>query len=293
MRALVVFTLAFALPGFSHFATEPDGGQVLRGRFPGTYRDGFVYLPPEFTTTARYPVVYLLHGLPGSPSEYLNGTHLGRFADQQIATGRLRPFIAVIPAAGRTPHYGGEWADQWENNLIYQVLPWVDAHLPTIRSPSGRVIAGLSAGGYGAIDIALRHPRLFGIAESWSGYFAPLHDGPFTHADHQTLSAHNPTALVQLNAAALRHDAIRFFISTGPAHSRQIEPASSSTFARLLRRLRLPVSYHSYPNTLGEWRVQLDTGLRWAFAAPVTGTPAVSPAVTGEPRRGGRFGWWD
>ncbi len=66
------------LPRFSHVATAPHG-QVMQ-TFPGSYRAGFVYVPPAFTTESRYPVVYLLHGLPGSPSEYLGGTQL-EFAD--------------------------------------------------------------------------------------------------------------------------------------------------------------------------------------------------------------------
>src|SRR5207245_716859 len=83
----------------------------------------------------------------------------------------LRPFIAVMPAAGPRRAYNGEWAGAWENGLIDETVPWVDASLPTIATPEGRVIAGLSAGGFGAVDIALRHPGTFGSVESWSGYF--------------------------------------------------------------------------------------------------------------------------
>src|SRR5689334_6621098 len=110
MSVLAALVSALALPGFTHVASEPAGGMLLSGTFPGTERPGFVYLPPGFAPTRRYPVVYLLHGLPGSPSEYVDGTQLGLFADAQIAAGALRPFIAVLPAAGATAGYGGEWA---------------------------------------------------------------------------------------------------------------------------------------------------------------------------------------
>ena len=56
------------------------------------------------------------------------------------------------------------------------VVPWVDAHLPTMPTLSGRVLAGLSADGYGAVDIGLRHRGLFGTLEAWSGYFTPFRD---------------------------------------------------------------------------------------------------------------------
>src|ERR1700704_1516813 len=100
MPAIAALVSAFVLPGFTIVATEPSGGQLLQGDFPGTVRPGYVYLPPSFSSATQYPVVYLLHGLPGSPSEYTNGTQLGTFADAEIAAGMLRPFIAVIPAAG-------------------------------------------------------------------------------------------------------------------------------------------------------------------------------------------------
>jgi S-formylglutathione hydrolase FrmB len=56
-------------------------------------------------------------------------------------------------------------------------------------------IAGLSSGGYGAVDIGLRHPGLFGAIESWSGYYRPFRDGPLRDATRAELSAHVPAAL--------------------------------------------------------------------------------------------------
>src|SRR5262249_26172890 len=146
MHALAAIVTVFALPGFTQAALEPGGGRLLQGTFPGTVRAGYVYLPPGFDRTKRYPVVYLLHGMPGSPSEYPDGTQLGKFADAAIAAGVVRPFIGVIPAAGKTPHYDGEWAGRWENALVDDVLPWVDSTLPTIPRRARRGIARLSAG---------------------------------------------------------------------------------------------------------------------------------------------------
>jgi S-formylglutathione hydrolase FrmB len=265
MSVLAVLLAAFALPGFSSVATEPSGGQLLEGQFPGTVRDGYVYLPPGFDPATRYPVVYLLHGLPGSPSEYTNGVQLGTFADAAIAANTVKPFIAIVPAGGADVHYGGEWAGVLETALVHQVIPWVDANLPTIASPAGRVIAGLSAGGFGAVDIALRNPTLFGTVESWSGYFTPLPDAPFKGADAATLAAHDPTLIVTKEAATLRRLATRFFVSTGPYHSHLIKRGSSQAFVGELRTLRVPVVFRIYPAVAGEWRNQLDAGITWAL----------------------------
>lgn len=260
-----VVTSLVLLPGFLHTASGPAGGRIYTGTFPGTVRPGFVYLPPHFDRAKRYPVVYFLHGLPGSPSEYLSGTNLVDFADLGIAAGRLRPFIGVAPAAGPDRGYDGEWAGPIETALVTKLVPWIDARLPTVATASGRLIAGLSAGGYGAADIGVRHPRLFGTILSFSGYFTPLHDGPFKHAAAQVLRANDPTRLVRVHRLELAHDEVRFFVSTGPAHSHWLSPAETIAFAAELRSLHLPVRSFATWSAHGEWQAQLDAGLTWAL----------------------------
>jgi S-formylglutathione hydrolase FrmB len=265
MAMLAALTTALFLPGFSPVAAGPAGGQVLQGTFPGTYRPGYVYLPPAFNDAVRYPVVYLLHGMRGSPSEYIDATQLPAFADTEIAAERLSPFIAVIPAAGMTPRYNGEWAGPWERSLVERIVPWIDSTLPTQATAEGRVIAGLSAGGFGAVDIGLRHPLLFGTIESWSGYFRPIPDGPLRGATHAVLAAHDPTRLLPAVKPVLDRVRTRFFISTGPPHSHWAPPAQTIDYAGRLRALGLPYTLRIYANKQGEWRDQLDDGLRWAL----------------------------
>lgn len=262
---LAAIATALLLPGFAPVTPGPGGGQVLRGAFPGTERPGYVYLPPGFDESVRYPVVYLLHGMRGSPEEYLAATQLPGFADTEINAGRLRPFIAVIPAAGLSNDYDGEWAGQWEQALVGRIVPWVDARLPTQANAPGRVIAGLSAGGFGAVDIGLRHPSLFGRIESWGGYFTPVLDGPFKHATRAVLAAHDPTQLVVENQPLLRRAKTRFFVSTGPPHSRWAPPSATIDYAARLHALGLPYTLRVYASKQGEWRDQLDDGLRWAL----------------------------
>jgi Putative esterase len=257
---------AAMLPGFLPTAFGPDGGRILEGPLPGTARPGYIYLPPGFGETAHYPTVYLLHGMPGSPSEFADGAGLLDWADGAITSGTVPPFIAVMPAAGVTPQYNGEWAGPWERALVDDVVPWIDAELPTIRSPHARVLAGLSAGGYGAFDIALRNPGLFGVVESWSGYFGPLRDGPFKDATKAVLAANDPRLLAKADAAQLRVNRTRFFVSTGPYHSHWFRPAQTTSFARELLQLGLPVRLLTLADATGQYRTQLADGLGWALA---------------------------
>src|SRR5438128_11582958 len=104
MRALLL--AAALLPtGWTHVRTGPEGGAVWVGRIPNRIatwdrRPSAVYLPPGFDPARRYPVIYLLHGMRGAPSEFWDALKLADVADALIATGRSRRFIVVMPVAG-------------------------------------------------------------------------------------------------------------------------------------------------------------------------------------------------
>ena len=216
------------LPNFTLFDTGPAGGSVWTGRIPNPFvpsdrRSAYLYLPPNFSPDKRYPVLYLLHGFWGDPSSFVLGLHITQIADQTISSGKARPFIAVMPPGGppsgsKSERAKGEWAGPSEDYIVHTVVPWADAHLPTIRSPAMRAIAGVSAGAFGAVDMALRHVGLFRTAESWEGYFQPFLDGPFEHASAASLAAHNPSLLARREAASIRRHGLRFFLSTGGSH---------------------------------------------------------------------------
>jgi enterochelin esterase-like enzyme len=256
--------------GSIQIVAGPDGGSVwrvwIRNSFVPTRRPNYVYLPP-YQAHVRYPVAYLLHGFPGSPATFIRVSRLAHVADDLIAARKLRPLIVVMPVAGRTDRYEGEWAGPWEKFVVYDVLPWTDAHLPTVPTASGRAIGGLSSGGYGAVDIAFRHSKLFGTVESWASYFHPLRDGPFAHATRSELAASDPTLLVSRLAPALRREHVRVFLAAGAQDPVDITRARD--FANELGRqgiehvvvLRPGAHHNSF------WRRILVPGLAYTFPA--------------------------
>lgn len=234
------------IPGFVPVARGPAGGVVLRGRIPNRVvrsdrRESAVYLPPGFRADGTYRVLFLLHGFPGSPAGFYDSLRLADVADHLIETGRIGSFVAVMPVGGRTTgrRSDEEWAGNWESYFVRDVVPWADAHLPLSRTQADRGVAGLSAGAFGAVDIALRHPRLFGVVESWSGYFHPFRDGPLAHASAAVLAAHDPTVLARRDAPLLRREHVRFFLSTGFNHG-GVFRRWTFDFARELRALGVP-----------------------------------------------------
>ena len=258
------------LAGWTQVRTGSGGGTVWTGRIPNSYvrdnRRSAVYLPPHFDPTSRYPVLYLLHGLPGSPSSYYAALDLADVADRTIAvTGH--PFIAVIPVGGPAVNsQDGEWAGAWEQYVVRDVVPWADRTLPTLPHRSARALAGLCAGGYGAMNTGLRHPRLFGTLESWEGYFAPVfRDGPFAHAAPAVLAANNPSLLIRKQATLLRQLGMRFYVSVGGNHG-NILRRWSLEFDTLLGGLRLPHRLWLLPaSQRGHfWRATVPSALAFA-----------------------------
>jgi S-formylglutathione hydrolase FrmB len=284
--ALALFTTAgtvraqpppAALPNFTLFDTGPDGGSVWTGRIPNPFvpsdqRNAYLYLPPNFSPDKRYPVLYLLHGFWGDPSSFVLGLHITQIADQTISAGNAQPFIAVMPPGGfpsgsKSQRAKGEWAGPSEDYIVHTVVPWTDAHLPTIRDPRMRAIAGVSAGAFGAVDIALRHVGLFGTAESWEGYFQPFRDGPFEHASAATLAAHNPTLLARAQARSIRRHGLRFFLSTGGSHG-SVKRSWTFEFARELGGLGIANKLWAQPPGVPNFgRNQLPAALAYAEPA--------------------------
>jgi S-formylglutathione hydrolase FrmB len=138
-----------------------------------------------------------------------------------------------------------------------------DAHLPTIPARRARAIAGLSMGGYGAINLLLRHLGTFSAGESWSGYFEQTSAGPYKHASPAVLSAASPAAYAPSLGVQLRRQPVRVLLFGGRADpdSRQIPP-----FVRELGGLGVEVRGLVFAgrHDWRFWRTHLASGLRWA-----------------------------
>jgi enterochelin esterase-like enzyme len=127
----------------------------------------------------RYPVVYLLHGSPGKPRDWIDEGEIAPIEDSLIAAGLIQPMI-LVAADGRGP--AGEdqctgWLDEANGKLpmervfMREFVPRIDRLFRTIAAAKGRALLGVSAGGYAAYNLGTRHPTEFGVLAAHSGYF--------------------------------------------------------------------------------------------------------------------------
>jgi enterochelin esterase-like enzyme len=182
--------------------------------------DYLVSLPRGYDRTLRYPVFYLLHGLPGRPMAFILNAHIVARADALIEQHRMPPMILVYPD-GRVnddTQSDSEWANthagRYESYVI-DVVHDVDKRFSTVPDRQARVIAGLSAGAYGAINIALHHLATFASAQVWSGYFLQTPTGVFAHATSAQLASNSPLEYAYRLRRALARDHLNAFLYSG------------------------------------------------------------------------------
>ncbi|HEY7074562.1 MAG TPA: alpha/beta hydrolase-fold protein [Solirubrobacteraceae bacterium] len=195
-RVLAAALAAVAIAAPAHARTYK--GSFTSAALAGDERFA-IYLPPGYATSGRrYPVIYALHGLPSGHRGY---RHLPIAQWGAIAAAAGRPVIIVAPQGARDGDTDPEWHDwgtgrDWESAVAVDLVHDIDSTYRTIPDRRARAIIGLSAGGYGAALIGLRHLDEFSIIQSWSGYFHPTNP-----SGTAPLSVGSP----QQNAAASAH----------------------------------------------------------------------------------------
>lgn len=131
----------------------------------GIKRRAHVYTPPGYMNGAtKYPVLYLVHGAGDSDDSWTSVGHANYILDNLIAAGKAKPMIVVMPN-GHTPDRpaGGDMLNNndFGNDLLKELLPYVEANFRTLNTPGTRAMAGLSMGGSHTIRNGLTHPELF------------------------------------------------------------------------------------------------------------------------------------
>lgn len=130
-------------------------------------------LLPQSDHPGPFPVLYLLHGLSDDYTAWMRNTSIARYV-------LGLPLIVVMPDGGRGFYCDATHGFAYETAIATDLVNYVDKMFPTIAERSGRALAGLSMGGYGALKLALSHPDMFCSTVSHSGApdFAHIHPDP-------------------------------------------------------------------------------------------------------------------
>lgn len=130
----------------------------------GAKRTAMVYTPPGYMNgSERYPVLYLVHGAGDSYDSWTSVGHANLILDNLFAAGKARPMIVVMPFGHTPDRPGGNMLvnTDFGDDLIKDLIPYVDGNFRTLSDQPNRAMAGLSMGGSHTVRFGLTHPELF------------------------------------------------------------------------------------------------------------------------------------
>ena len=188
---LLVFSIgnAYAQPtvkeapkGFDVARTDIPHGKIdtihYDSKTVGTTRKALIYTPPDYSKKKKYPVLYLLHGIGGDEKEWLNGGHPEIILDNLYAENKIEPMIVVMPngRAMKDDRAAGNIFDSakvqafatFEQDLLNDLVPYIEKSFPIIKDRESRAIAGLSMGGGQSLNFGLGNLDKF----AWIGGFS-------------------------------------------------------------------------------------------------------------------------
>jgi enterochelin esterase-like enzyme len=260
-------------PAFVQIHGRSETFNVSSVALGGRAQQVVVYLPPGYDSNLgrRYPVMYLLHGFPGRPLAFLETVRMGVWMDTLFAQKKLNGIILVMPSGSTGTFEDKEWAngirrgEGWETFVARDVVRAIDSRYRTIPSSAGRAIAGLSEGGYGAINIAFHHPDEFGVVESWSGYMRADKIAAIFGGRPKLLAYNSPIDYLPRVAAVLRQRHVYVWFYSGSTDRLRFQNAA---FAAELTRYRIAHTYFVDPggHTWRIWRANARASLLVAAA---------------------------
>jgi enterochelin esterase-like enzyme len=168
--------------GFDSLRTGIAHGKIDSISYPsktvGSTRKALIYLPPDYSKNKKYPVLYLLHGIGGDEREWLKGGQPQVILDNLYAENKIEPIIVVMPngramkddrATGNimAPDKVEAFAT-FEEDLLNDLIPYIEKKFPVIRDREHRAIAGLSMGGGQSLNFGLGNLGTF----AWIGGFS-------------------------------------------------------------------------------------------------------------------------
>ena len=162
-------------------------------------REMYVYTPPGYEKgTGRYPVLYLIHGGGDTAVSWSAVGRANNILDNLLAEKKAVPMIVVMPS-GWTPSGGQVMTadatkDPFNDELLKDIIPFVDANYRTMNAPDSRALSGLSMGGIQTLNIGLHNLGTF-------RYLAVMSSGWTTAQDREFFYKTEAAKIPKYNAA--------------------------------------------------------------------------------------------
>jgi para-nitrobenzyl esterase len=244
--------------GVDYYLPEdvPHGDARIRiyySKLTRQWRRCFVYTPPDYDSspTARYPVLYLQHGMGEDETGWIFQGHANLILDNLIAAKYSMPMIVVMdngyasrPAGPFSPVSTGPDFSAFQDVMIKEVIPMIDATFRTIPDRDHRAMAGLSMGANQALQIATHNLDTF----AWMGGFSGTMNGLST----DPLDPAAAFGGVFKDGAAFNDKVKLLWLGMGTEEPNPF-PGAIGAFRTMLDKSGVKYVYYSSPGTAHEW----------------------------------------
>ena len=202
----------------------------------GRPRDLYVYLPPGYDPSVAYPLTVILHGAHIDEHAFLDPGVL-KTLDRMMSQGEVPPTVIAAPDG---TYEGKNWftcshslwvnglGGCFEDHIVAEILPFLMRTFSVRPEREAHALLGISAGGFGAMTIALKHRDVFGTVATVAG---PLnvrydncqgrYDDDFDPATYRERTEYDPELIIaRYYLRLVRRRAKAFFepvYGTGPA----------------------------------------------------------------------------
>jgi enterochelin esterase-like enzyme len=204
----------------------------------------WVWRPPG-PDSATIPVLYFLHGYPGNGGQPF-GYGLAQILDKLLDEG-YPPFVFASVDGNGERHSDTEWANSYNGSelVMDRVL---DAAIPAVegthmRDAAHRAIVGFSMGGYGAMNIAMQNPGVFGQVVSIAGYFV-VNDLSDMFGDVPSVIKRNTPSAHPCEARGMH-----VLLDEDASDPYSLIRGQAAWMSGLLRSCGVPVTVHVQPGT--------------------------------------------
>jgi enterochelin esterase family protein len=218
-----------------------------------SWRRLFVYTPPGYVQNPekKYPVVYLQHGGGEDETGWVKQGKTNFILDNLIAEEKAKPMIVVIANGNVRSGFGGGYSSEgmrgFKNEMIQNIVPFIDKNYRTIANAKHRAICGLSMGGGQSFYAGLENPDVF----SSVGIFSSGIFGGIRNISGNAFDAEKEIPGLLSNSDAFNKKLDLFYISCGEGDMR-IEHTKNAVAT--MRDKGLDVEFNSFPGD-HEWQV--------------------------------------
>ncbi len=216
------------------------------------WRRLYVYTPPGYDQNSeqKYPVVYLQHGGGEDETGWVRQGKTDLILDNLIAESKAKPMIVVIANGNVRSGMGGyssQGMTSFTNEMIHNIIPFVDGNYRTLADVKNRAICGLSMGGGQSFYVGLENPDVFSAV----GIFSSGIFGGIRNPSGSTFDAEKEIPGLLTRSDEFNQKLALFYISCGEADMR-IEHTKRAV--ETMKESGLKVEFNSFPGD-HEWQV--------------------------------------